>query len=48
MFAGWYENPDFSGKRFSFRTKIQSDLTLYAKWLEYDIISIQDPNDPTR
>ncbi|MCQ2794018.1 MAG: InlB B-repeat-containing protein [Bacilli bacterium] len=32
-FAGWYDNPEFSGTPFDFvNTPITSNITLYAKW----------------
>ena len=33
-FSGWYRTSDFSGEEVSFPLKIESDTTLYAKWLE--------------
>ena len=44
--AWWYTNPNFEWERFSFTTRIQEDTVLYAKWLEYDTIYIEDPNNP--
>ncbi|WP_303974786.1 InlB B-repeat-containing protein, partial [Streptococcus merionis] len=31
-FAGWYDNPSFSGRAVTRSTKLSSDKTLYAKW----------------
>lgn len=31
-FLGWYEGMDEKDKKFNFKTKINSDITLYARW----------------
>ena len=35
-FAGWYSDRNYSNK-WSFSTKIRSDITLYAKWIKVNI-----------
>jgi uncharacterized repeat protein (TIGR02543 family) len=34
-FAGWYTDPQFKNKKFSINN-ISEDITLYAKWMNYD------------
>lgn len=36
VFAGWYTAADLSGNRLTFPTKIESTITLHAKWLPGD------------
>ncbi len=33
IFAGWYDNPDYSGEPYDFSTPVEGELKLYAKWL---------------
>ena len=33
IFAGWYESPEGEGEIFDFSANIDSDVTLYAKWI---------------
>ena len=33
VFAGWYKTPACDGTPFDFSSNIESDLTLYAKWI---------------
>lgn len=35
-FNGWYDNPSFTGNKIETLTNVQSDITLYAKWSQYD------------
>ena len=35
-FYGWFDNPDFEGERILQLTEIDSDITLYANWKQYD------------
>ena len=37
FFAGWYESPSFEGSTFDFSTIINSNKTLYAKWVDIPI-----------
>ncbi len=32
IFAGWYDNPFYTGKPFDFSKTVYADVTLYAKW----------------
>ena len=31
-FRGWYTSPDYTGEKYQFGDKLQTDLTLYADW----------------
>ena len=35
-FAGWYDNPELEGTKITELSHVQSDITLYAKWVSYD------------
>ena len=45
-FAGWYENEDCTGSRYSFTTMPAESITLHAKWTEhnYTVVFVQ-PDD---
>ena len=35
-FAGWYDNPDFNGNKITVLSNVNSNITLYANWSQYD------------
>ena len=35
-FDGWFDNPEFEGTKITELSNIQNDITLYAKWNQYD------------
>ena len=43
LFAGWYDNSECAGDAFDFSAYVKGNITLYAKWVEYngaDILNI--------
>ncbi len=44
IFAGWYDNDEYSGNTFAFDRIVNHNLTLYAKWVscENNVISVND------
>lgn len=41
-FAGWYDNPEYSGKPLTLPFSSDSDITLYAAWSDEPYINIDD------
>ena len=35
-FDGWYDNPEFEGTKITELSNVQTDITLYAKWNQFD------------
>ena len=35
-FGGWYDNPELEGSKITELSHVDSDITLYAKWITYD------------
>jgi len=46
-FAGWYEAIDFSGDKFAFSEMPETDVILYANWVDDPVITLYDTDDTT-
>ncbi|MDD6095373.1 MAG: leucine-rich repeat protein [Clostridia bacterium] len=42
FFAGWYDNPEYSGKPLTLPYGSDSDITLYAAWSDEPYVNIDD------
>jgi len=40
-FDGWYEDPDFNGEPWNFDDPVNSEMTLYAKWVYADEVTVE-------
>jgi len=44
-FYGWYEDKNFSGEEYDFKTKLNNNVNLYAKWVKYDAPRTEIPEE---